>query len=186
MAVWWTPTLMWCPQELSGRGGAAVWRASGNTLCFCAERLQIRGYTAKGLGQLWRVREVAALSVLRVLDALCGGGGGDAVLLETTQALHVALQRSAAYEPMPQVRALLQHGGALAEELNACADPTAVLHRRRTRRGTARGRRRKRRCRARWSRSCGSWRRCAWTPSASRRWCRSSSSWRRVARCTRS
>ena len=43
-----------------------------------------------------------------------------------TQALHVALQRSAAYEQMPQVRALLQHGGALAEELNACADPTAV------------------------------------------------------------
>ena len=41
----------------------------------------IRGYTAKGLGQLWRVREVAALSVLRVLDALRGGGGGDAVLL---------------------------------------------------------------------------------------------------------
>ena len=27
---------------------------------------------------------------------------------------------------MPQVRALLQHGGAQAGELNACADPTAV------------------------------------------------------------
>ena len=34
--------------------------------------------------------------------------------------------RNAAYEPMPQVRALLQHGGAQAGELNACADPTAV------------------------------------------------------------
>ena len=40
----------------------------------------IRGYTAKGLGQLWRVREVAALSGLRVLDARRGGGGSDAVL----------------------------------------------------------------------------------------------------------
>jgi hypothetical protein len=83
----------------------------------------VRSHKAKGGGQLWRVREVAVLQTLRVLDALRRGGEET---VEVREALQAALLRSAAYEPNAQVRALLNQGAALASELNACSTAAAA------------------------------------------------------------
>jgi hypothetical protein len=90
----------------------------------------MRDRAAKGTDNLWRVREVAVLKVLRVAQALRddgggggGGGGGewDEARRETLEALQAVLLRSAVYETTPQVRALLTEGAALAAELHTCA-----------------------------------------------------------------
>ena len=114
---------------VSEEAGGAIEEACGALACPTIQlvRRAVHSRIAAEASQAWRVREVAALAVHRVLEALRRAEQSDDIeerreVMQLRTALQEALMRRRSLEPSAIVRVVLKDGAALACELNGAAE----------------------------------------------------------------